>query len=132
MKIALKKLHNPSGLLAVVIVVILLVSCSSNNEKTIIGEWAEIDGDRRIEFSFPKELGIDWIVFIDGDTTLQGRYTFVDKDRIELIFFSITAPGGTGTLVKAIGGQVTVSGDELTLVMPDGDVSKFKQVKQTK
>lgn len=132
MKIAPKKLHNPSGLLAVTIILILLISCSSNNKHAIIGEWAEVNGDKRIEASKKNVFdGFDyWVVFVDGDTTFQGPCKLVGKDKIQLNFVSMSFPGGTGSLVEAVKGEATISEDELTLKMPDGDVSKFKRMKQ--
>jgi hypothetical protein len=70
-------------------------------------------------------------VFVDGDTTLQGPCKLAGKDKIQLIFVSISGPGAMGTLVESIKGEASITGDELILKMPDEDISKFKREKSS-
>lgn len=105
--------------LAIALTLSLLVSCSSEPEGAIVGKWSEIEGAEIMEF------------FDDGTVTVVGKgvpmdgvYKFVEKDRIELKVGSLGAKRRTIVLAASI------SGDELTLTKPDGDVSrKYRRVK---
>ncbi|KAF5434455.1 hypothetical protein C5S36_05020, partial [Candidatus Methanophagaceae archaeon] len=120
MKSENKHFNKPVYRLVFALIVTLLFSCSSNKVSTIAGEWSEIDGNREIKFFKNSRVSIG-----NYEELLQGRYEFVGKDRIELILLSISSPGAIGTLLKAIVAKVFISGDELTVTMPDGDISKY-------
>jgi len=113
--------ENPEGLLnwlTVVLTLSLLVSCSSKPENDIVGKWSEIGGKETIEFFKDGTVS----VFSEG-IAMGGSFRFFEKDRIKLEF------GGLGALAGPILAKVSIKGDELTLTMPDGDVSKYKRVK---
>ena len=131
MKIAPGNRLSRFGRPAVAILVTVLLSCASNGEKSFIGGWTEIDGEKKIEISKDNVFdGFDyWVVFVDGDTTLQGPGKLAGKDKIQLNFVSISGPGAMGTLVESIRGEVSLVGDELILTMPDSGISRFRREK---
>jgi len=119
--------RRTAGAFAVLLVLVLWSACAQRQAFNLIGEWTGIDGDKRLEFSFSKELEINWVVFIDGDTTLQGPCKVAGKDKIKLNFISTSFPGGTGTLVETVEGEAAVSGCELTLTLAGGGTARFRR-----
>ena len=85
------------------------------SENAIIGQWKEIDGAETIEFYK------DGTISIVGDISVSGDYKFIDDNtiRVDLGFVSLVA-------------KISVSNDELILTEPDGEVSKYKRVDNTK
>ncbi|MDI6632362.1 MAG: hypothetical protein AB1507_05000 [Bacillota bacterium] len=118
MKIAQRDINKPLGWFVITFILALLVSCSSNLEKAIIGKWSEIDGTEKIEFFDDGTLTV-----ADEEMNMGGSYKFVEKDRIRVEL------GGLGALAGPFVAKVSVSGNELTLTMPDGEVGRYRRVK---
>ncbi len=106
------------GFLAAAFILLPLVFCSTNVEDAILGKWSEIGGTEKMEFF---EDGT--ITVADGRMYMGGHYTLVDQDRIRVDF------DGLGELVGPLVVRVSISGDELTWIMPDGEVSRYKKAK---
>jgi hypothetical protein len=58
----------------------------------------------------------------DKGMNLGGTYKFVDTDRIKVEL------GGLAALAGPFVATVSISGDELTWTMPNGQVSKYRRV----
>ena len=102
-------------------VMVILAGSALPSEKTsqpnaIIGEWQEVGGTlSRMVF-----LKDGYLTVAAGKQQLAGRYKFLDKNRL-LIDYG----GNVGSMIF----EVSISGDELVLTEPNGNVSKFKRVK---
>jgi hypothetical protein len=106
------------GFLAFAFILSLLVSCSSKPEDAIVGKWSEIGGTEKIELFKDGTITV-----VNKDIIMGGKYTFVDKDRIRIEL------SGLGALLGPFVVTVSISGDELTLTMPDGKVTKYRREK---
>ncbi|MEW6573252.1 MAG: hypothetical protein AB1374_06425 [Bacillota bacterium] len=118
MKIAERDISKLLIWLIITFILALLVSCSPNPEKAIIGKWSEIDGTETIEFFKDGTLTV-----ADEGMDMGGSYEFVEKNRIRVEL------GGLGALAGPFVATVSISGNELTWTMPDGEVSKYRRVR---
>lgn len=120
MKIGQRDFTKLVGLLVITLILSLLASCSSKPEDTIVGKWSEIGGTEKMELF---KDGTITIMVADKGMNLGGKYTFVEKDRIKVEM------GGLGALIGPFVATVSISGDELTWTMPDGEFSKYRKEK---
>jgi len=86
--------------------------------RAIIGKWREVGGTEIMEFS-PDGT----VVVADKGARETGRYTFLGRNRIRLEL------GGLGVLAGPMNGELSASGDELAVRMPDGDVCRYRKVR---
>jgi hypothetical protein len=114
----MKSAHSPASWFIVLFVLALLVSCTSKPENAIVGKWRS--GTETAEF-----LKDGRVVMANQSKgfNMAGKYQLVDNGRIKIDF------GGMGGFVDPIMIGVTVSGDELTLAMPDGKVLAYTRAK---
>lgn len=118
MRIRQRDFTKRVGYLAFAFILSSLVSCSSKPEDAIVGKWKEIGGTEKME------LFKDGTITVSGESmSFGGEYTFVDKDRIKVEF------GGLGALAGPMVATVSISGNEMTWTMTDGDKSKYRKVK---
>jgi hypothetical protein len=94
------------------------VSCSSNTETAIVGKWRVIGGTETMECFKDGTLTVS---NSDKGMNLGGTFKFVDKDRIKVEL------GGLAALAGPFVATVSISGDELTWTMPNGQVSKYRR-----
>jgi hypothetical protein len=118
MKIAGRDMRRLVIWLIVAFILTLLVSCAPKPEKAIIGKWSEIDGTEIIEFFKDGTLTV-----ADEGMDMGGSYKFVEKNRVRVEL------GGLGALAGPFVATVSISGNELTWTMPDGEVSRYKRVR---
>ena len=128
----------------VVFITTLLVSCSSKIEGEIVGKWNKTDGAETMEFLkdgtvlIVKEEEIPSLfpnLFLGRErskhketketrkVTSVGNYKFIGNDRIKIELTGINALNG------ATVAGVSITDDELTFIMPDGDISKYRKMK---
>ncbi|MFH2012737.1 MAG: hypothetical protein ABIJ37_08580 [Pseudomonadota bacterium] len=107
--------HN---LLAAACIFVLFASCTTKPEDAIIGKWREKGHTEIIEFLKDGTVNVDY----KGTTMYGGSYKFVEKDQIKLEL------GGLYALVGPIVAKVSISEEELTLTVPNGNVLKYEKV----
>jgi hypothetical protein len=111
-----RNLKGQQSLLTIISIVFLLLSCSSNVENAILGKWDLIDGEGNMEFFKDGTVSI-----VEDGSTMGGSYKFVEKGRIKFEF------GGLGALAGPRVVKVSISGNELAITNPQGDIAKFKR-----
>lgn len=104
--------------LALVLLVVFVVSCSAKPEDTIVGKWSEVEGTETLEFFKDGTISL-----VSRGMPMGGSYKFVDTDRMKWEL------GGMGALTGPIIVTVSISGNVLTLTMPNGNVGKYKRTK---
>ncbi len=119
MKIIQRDLKKLISWLTIVFTLSLIFSCSSKPENAIIGKWKEINGTGTIEF-----FKDGTVIAVDEGMSIGGSYKFIDKDRIKMEF-----QGFLGALAGPIVAKVSISDNELTFIMPDGTIEKYKRIK---
>lgn len=139
------QISSVTGWLAVACLATLLISCASKTENEIVGKWDIVltisatgrytvhtaAGAETIEFlkngtvvtvteeKWPVFGGPAWIT----KRTKAGDYKFIEKDRIKIQW------GGFNAWDGPIVANISISGDKLTLTMPDGRVEKYQRTK---
>ena len=104
--------------LAIVVILSTLLSCSPNSEDTILGKWSEIGGTEKIELFKDGTITI-----INKDSNMSGKFTFIDKGRIEIELKGLAA------FIGPIVVTVSISSSEMTWSMPDGTIFKYRKEK---
>ncbi len=108
------KLRKSAIIIVVLIVLLHLVSCSGTRSG-IIGKWQEVDGPETVEFF--KDGTIKGIAY--NGTVVQGKYTFVENDRIKVEFGR----------EEAVEFKFTISGNEMILFLqPNNRATSFRRV----
>jgi hypothetical protein len=102
--------------LVVLVSALLFVSCSLKS--SIVGKWQEIGGSETIEFFKDGTISLT-----SHGISLNGKYTFIEDDRIKVEF------GGLGSIAGPILYRASISSGELTLNDSKGKTSKFARVK---
>lgn len=105
-------------LVVVMLSILSLASCVPGLHKAIIGKWQEVDGTETIEF-----IRGGTVTLLDGKMSVSGTYEFVDKNRVKIEM------GGLFSLMGAQVCTVSVTGDHMLLVMPDGDKTTYRRVR---
>jgi uncharacterized protein (DUF2147 family) len=95
----------------VVAMVFMFTSCSPKPENPIVGKWKNIDGTETMEFFKDGTVSL-----VGKEMSLGGTYKFVDTNRMKLEY------GDLGAWMGPIITTISISGNELTLTMPDGKV----------
>ena len=103
---------------AVLLVLLSLSACVPGLRTAIVGKWQEVDGTETIEF-----IRGGTVMILDEGRSISGAYEFVDKNRIKVEF------GGLYSLAGAQVCTVSVTGNHMMLVMPDGDKSTYRRVR---
>jgi len=110
-------MKRPYYWLAAVSLVAFLVSCAAKPENSITGKWQQVNGTETIEFFKDGRVRSD-----EQGRNIQGNYKFLDNKRMELTM------GGAEVRKNTLVAQVTLSGKELTLVLPGSGELKYKKV----
>lgn len=105
--------------LFIVLMVFFLFPSSSNAKNAILGKWEETDGTETIEFFRDGTVNI-----VDKGRLIAGGYRFIDDDRLRLDL------GGLGALAGSMILKVSVSGNELILTNPQGEVSRYRRMER--
>ena len=95
-----------------------LASCVPGLQKSILGKWQEVDSNETIEF-----IKGGTVVLLKGDMSASGTYEFIDKNRIKVTI------GGLFVLIGPQVCTVSVTGNHLLLVMPDGEKTTYRRVR---
>jgi hypothetical protein len=109
--------HIAKNLLVVFTAIALFVSCSAKS--SIVGKWQEIGGDNET-LEFFKDGTVSAVA---KRMTLAGKYSFVDDDHLKLEL------GGVGALAGPLIMRVSISGGELRLTDPKGELSTYQRAK---
>jgi len=112
----MKKLMVVLGML----VLVVLSGCGKSTEKAIIGKWKEVDSTETIEFFKDGTVTV-----IDKGMSMSGNYKFVGKNRIKMEL------GGLGALMGPIVSKISISGNELSMTMPDGKIERYQRLKKS-
>ena len=108
-----------------------LVGCSSNNKGKIEGtKWAiEATTLKRtnvpagaIRFDFNKDHTLNFII---GPNTYTGKYSLGFGDRVTLNMDKEMPDVKTKTLSE----KITINGDNMTMVDPDGTTTHYTKIK---
>ena len=100
--------------LAVACLAWLLAGCGVDPEQAIIGKWEELDGPEVVEFDADGNVLLRF-----EEMALEGRYEFLDADRIVL---DLRGPRVQSDPIEA---PVRIEGGVLTFTMPDGRVATY-------
>lgn len=95
----------------------LILSCSKPEDK-ILGKWQEIGGTETIEF-----LQDGTVTVVDEGMTMGGTYKIVEENQIEMDLV------GTGALAAPVSAKGTLTGDDITFTMPNGEFSHYSRMK---
>lgn len=101
---------NGAGLPAAMLCTLLVASCGSDPKDDLLGKWESSGGASSVEFF--KDGTIQNVSRIGVSV---GTYTFVDENRIKIEF------RGAKPFIMT----VSISGDELTVGMPNGQSAKY-------
>jgi hypothetical protein len=86
--------------------------------EAILGKWRNISGKETVEFFKDGTLQ-----FISDGSPMGGDYKIVDDSHIRVAF------GGFAGLAGPMVWQFAISGEQLTLTLPDGKVARYRRVR---
>jgi hypothetical protein len=102
---------------SLVILTILLTACGQQNTTAIKGKWSSDAGNGTVEYT---DNNVFRVVTPNGES-FEGTYSFTDGNTVQ-----VSVPqewGGTYSF------DVSVSGDTLTVSVPDAGSTTFTRVK---
>jgi hypothetical protein len=88
-------------------------------ETTILGKWQNISGKETIEFF--KDGSVNFLS--DGRSPMGGDYKIIDDSHVRMSF------GGFAGFAGPQVWRFSVSGNQLTLKLPDGKIVRYGRAK---
>jgi len=101
-------------LLVFVCLALMLASCGFKQTWAIFGTWQSAEGNEVIEFT--KD---GYMTLKNENTAIKATFKLTDPKHLQIYF---------GTLAT-LSMQVSIAGNELTLVHSDGTVTKYVKLK---
>lgn len=116
MKEVERKIEGLTTRAGIVAVAALLSSCSSKPGDVVVGKWKEVGGTETMGFFRDGTVSIP-----DKEMSMGRGCKFIEKDRVKIEL------GGLGVLIGPQVARVSISGEELTVTMPDGKMCKYQR-----